>query len=246
MPNRYIREDAIESEALNSVSWQAEVFYRRLLNRVDDFGRFTANKSLLRASIFPLQLDKVRDSDIPRLLAECETAGLLFVYSADGKQWLVINKWEQGRAATSKIPQPPADICEQMKTFVYGCKRMFADAPDSDSDSDSDNDSDSDPDNKGVLGKSASQLRAEKLFRKRETTPWDKSEARAWKDAKATVEATSEEEWTALEQFYGAQEVADRPLYRRRNLATLLNNWSGEITKAKAWQANRSRYEGAF
>ena len=155
MPNRYIREDAIESEALNAVSWQAEVFYRRLLNRVDDFGRFTANHALLRASIFPLQLEKVRDSDMPRLLAECEKAGLLFVYSADSKPWLVINKWEKGRASSSKIPSPPADICEQMRTFVYSrkhlrtsaniCKHLHTDAPDSAPDSDADSDTDADP-----------------------------------------------------------------------------------------------------
>ena len=60
MPNRYIREAAIESEGVNALSWQGEVFFRRLLNRVDDFGRFTASLALLRANIFPLQLDKVR------------------------------------------------------------------------------------------------------------------------------------------------------------------------------------------
>lgn len=94
MPNRYVREDEIESEAVNSLSWHDEVFYRRLWNRADDFGRFSANHSLLRALIFPLQLDRVRDADIPRLLAECEKAGLLFVYSVAEKQFLVLNNWE--------------------------------------------------------------------------------------------------------------------------------------------------------
>jgi hypothetical protein len=124
MPNRYIRESAIESEAVNSLSWQGEVFYRRLLNRVDDFGRYTANVPLLRASLFPLQLDKVRDSDIARSIAECVKSGLLYVYSADSKQFLVINKWEQGRAKESKHPPPPVNICEHMKTYVYRCEHM--------------------------------------------------------------------------------------------------------------------------
>lgn len=139
MPNRYIREDAIESEALNSVSWQAEVFYRRLLNRVDDFGRFTANPSLLRASLFPLQLSRVSDRNTEELIAECESAGLLFRYEAEGKRLLVINKWEKGRATTSKYPPPPADVCERMQAFVYGRKQAHTDSPDSDSDTDSDN-----------------------------------------------------------------------------------------------------------
>jgi hypothetical protein len=140
MPNRYVREAAIESEPVNSLGWQAEVFWRRLINRVDDFGRFTGNHSLLRALIFPLQLSRVRESDMKRLLAECERAGLLFTYSIAGKQFLVLNKWEKGRAKTSDYPPPPADICERMQTFVYGCKQTFANVPDSDSDSDHDSD----------------------------------------------------------------------------------------------------------
>lgn len=124
MPNRYIREAAIESEAVNSVSWHAEVFYRRLLNRVDDFGRFSANTSLLRASIFPLQLNKVSETDIERLLNECEQSGLIFRYSDGGKVFLIVNKWEQGRAKKSQYPDPPLNIRKLMQTFVYGCSQM--------------------------------------------------------------------------------------------------------------------------
>ena len=122
MPNRYIRESAIESEGVNSLSWQGEVFYRRLLNRVDDFGRCTATLPLLRAAIFPLQLDKVREVDISRLLLECEQAGLLFRYTAESKATLVLNRWEQGRAKESKYPSPPADLCQRMQTYVYTSK----------------------------------------------------------------------------------------------------------------------------
>ena len=123
MPNRYVREGAIESEQVNALTWHGEVFYRRLINRVDDFGRFTANLALLRAAIFPLQLDRVRETDISRLLTECEQAGLLYVYTArDGKRTLVMNKWEKGRALKSEYAEPPADVCEQMKTFVFQIK----------------------------------------------------------------------------------------------------------------------------
>ncbi len=41
MPNRIIREGILTSEAVNSLSWEAEVFFRRLLSVVDDFGRLT-------------------------------------------------------------------------------------------------------------------------------------------------------------------------------------------------------------
>lgn len=145
MPNRYIREAAIKSEAVNSLSWQGEVFWRRLINLVDDFGRYTAHVKLLRADVFPLQIEKVGERDVARLLAECEESGLLFVYSfPDGKRYLQMNKWEKGRAHESQYPDPPADICEQMKTFVYRGKQKRANVPDSDSDSDTGPDSNTD------------------------------------------------------------------------------------------------------
>jgi hypothetical protein len=124
MPNRYVRASAIESESINALSWRAEVFYRRLLNRADDFGRYTASPQLLRASLFPLQLDRISDADIADLLAECESVGLIFRYDAKGKPLLVINKWEQGRAKTSEYSPPPESINKRMQTYVYICKRM--------------------------------------------------------------------------------------------------------------------------
>lgn len=124
MPNRYVRESAIESESVNSLSWQAEVFWRRLLNRADDFGRFTANTALLRASIFPLQLDRVTEADVQRLIDECEAAGLLFVYSSSGKQFIILNKWEKGRAKESKYPPPDDDTIKRMQTYVCRCSHM--------------------------------------------------------------------------------------------------------------------------
>lgn len=156
MPNRYIREDAIESEPVNALCWHAEVFWRRLLNRVDDFGRYTAHPALLRSSLFPMQIAKVSEEDVARLLAECEEKGLVFTYAVGGKRYLVMNKWEQGRAKESKHPAPPEDICKHMQTYVYTPKHVQTDVgrrkhlqtyvPDSDSDSDSDPDANSDTD----------------------------------------------------------------------------------------------------
>jgi hypothetical protein len=119
MPNRYIREAAIRSRGVNQLSWQAEVFWRRLLNVVDDFGRHHADPELLRADVFPRQLEKVRVADIERLIAECEKAVLLFRYEADSKPFLVLNQWETGRAKKSRWPDPPANIGLHLQTHSY-------------------------------------------------------------------------------------------------------------------------------
>jgi hypothetical protein len=79
--------------------------------------------------------------------------------------------------------------------------------------------------------KPAHLLRAMALFRMRPGTPLDRSSARAWKTAKAAVAATSAAEWSRLEAYY-ADVIPSKDDYRRQDLSTLLNNWSGELTKA--------------
>lgn len=124
MPNRYLRQNYIESETVNKVGWQAEVVWTRLLVVVDDWGRCEASPRLLRAKIFPLKLELVRESDLQRWISECETAGLVRLYEVQGKQYLQMMKWEKGRATKSKWPDPPEEImkiCFQLQAAVRGC-----------------------------------------------------------------------------------------------------------------------------
>ncbi len=81
------------------------------------------------------------------------------------------------------------------------------------------------------------QLRAEKLMRRRADTPLDNSEMKAFKAARPAIEATSEADWLALEAFHNAPQSQT---YARKSLKTLLDNWNGEITAARAWQAKHA------
>lgn len=108
MPTRILREGIITSESVNSLGWAAEVFYRRLHSVVDDYGRFSAHPSLLRAACYPLRLNDVSDRDVVKWLAECAAKALVKVYEVEGKQYLEVTKFEQRvRAEKSKCPQPP-------------------------------------------------------------------------------------------------------------------------------------------
>lgn len=78
-------------------------------------------------------------------------------------------------------------------------------------------------------------LRAKAIFRMRPGTPLDRGQRRAWKLAASAVAGTIESEWQQLEAYYAAQSIPFREDYRRRDLATLLNNWSGELTRAADW-----------
>lgn len=109
MPSRVLREGILTSERVNSLDWEEEVFYRRLMSVVDDFGRFTAHSSLLRAALYPLKLDTVRDSDVDRLLESVERAGLVRVYVVAQKRFVeLLDFRQQTRAKESKYPDPPA------------------------------------------------------------------------------------------------------------------------------------------
>ena len=112
MPNRILREGILSSERLEPLNWAEEVFYRRLMSVVDDFGRYYARPALLRAACYPLLLTKVSDSDIEKWLTACVNAALVSLYPApDGKRYLVLLDFKQQvRAAASKFPQPP-DTC---------------------------------------------------------------------------------------------------------------------------------------
>ena len=81
-------------------------------------------------------------------------------------------------------------------------------------------------------------IRAKGLFTKnpvRLPITLDRSQLLAWKKNKAAVFEASEEDWRLLEEAY-AQTDGDACRFRRKDLAQLLNNWNGEITRAQDWK----------
>jgi len=107
MPTRMVRDGILSSERIALLNWAEEVFYRRLMSVVDDYGRFSAHFSLIRAACYPLKLEKVSDSDVGKWLLATEKAGLVRVYPAtDGKRYLEIQDFGQRVQSKSKYPAP--------------------------------------------------------------------------------------------------------------------------------------------
>ena len=106
MPSRILREGILTSERVATLNWAEEVFYRRLMSVVDDYGRYTANTKLIRAACYPLIIDKVSDADVGKWMAKCAEAALVSVYPAtDGKRYLQISNFrQQTRTTVSKYP----------------------------------------------------------------------------------------------------------------------------------------------
>ena len=115
MPNRILR-DWTDSETIDQLDVATERFFTRLIMKVDDFGRYSANPKLLKSSLFPLKSD-IRETDITRWLAECEKAGLIALYDVAEKGYLQINNFKQVlRQKKEKYPPPTTCVADDMHT----------------------------------------------------------------------------------------------------------------------------------
>ena len=101
-----ILKDWTESDKVNTLSANAEVFFTRLIMKADDYGVFHGNPKLLKANLFPLK-DAMRDTDITRWIIECSTAGLILVYKVSEREYVqIINFGQRLRSMRSKYPLP--------------------------------------------------------------------------------------------------------------------------------------------
>lgn len=105
--SRLIRRGLLDSERFNALGWQAQSVYFRLLLVADDFGLFDARPAFLRAQLFGMCLDRVREADLQRGLAACEEAGLVRFYAVAGKPYLMIERYGQRGKGRPKFPLPP-------------------------------------------------------------------------------------------------------------------------------------------
>lgn len=147
MPTRLIRDAILTSGRVASLSWEAEVFYRRLLSLVDDYGLSDARPSVLRSALYPLQLEKMSECNVQRCLAACETAGLILLFAKNGKSFLMVRDFGQSLRSAPKYPLPdgykaiqvgkskyqlvtPDDDCSQLQTDENSCEQLctYADA----------------------------------------------------------------------------------------------------------------------
>ncbi len=100
------------------MSEEAQLFYRCLHSVVDDFGRYEADPSILRARCFARQLERWPEERIAKCLAECSKTAmddglpLVFSYECDFKKYLEINKFNQRIRPETKSKFPPPSVRE--------------------------------------------------------------------------------------------------------------------------------------
>ena len=95
MPNRILRDGILRSEKIAQLAPMAELFYRRLMSVVDDFGRYYAKPALLLSDCFPIRPSWADEPSLSLWVEECVTSGLITRYSVSGTEYLEIQNFGQ-------------------------------------------------------------------------------------------------------------------------------------------------------
>ena len=220
MPTRILREGLLTSEPINSLKPLTELFYRRLMQVADDYGRYWASETIIRVNCYQMRLYQVSDSDVKQMLSECEAAGLVLIYG--GGKYLEIKKFCQQTRAKSKFPQPntnellikcKADVKQTLITVGVG----------------------------GVVGVegedvalklfSTLESRLSKMFQRKDGQQWTYSEQTALSEISRRKSPL--EELTELEQF-----KAKPDSFFPQSLSKLLSNWTETLDRARNFNPN--------
>ncbi len=111
MPSRILRESLLRDELIDRLSCVAEVTYFRLLLAVDDFGNIDARPSYLKSMLYPTKRS-VTEADLEEAREELLASGLVWMYQADGAEYLHCEGFEATqklRYPTAKFPRHPRE-----------------------------------------------------------------------------------------------------------------------------------------
>lgn len=116
MYDRMIRHGIVNSDRVNSLSWAAEVFYRRLQSLVDDFGNCDGRLNIIRGELYKLKLNQVSEPDIAKWLEDCESAGLISFYEVERKVYVHLHGFQQRKKfLKADVPKAPPDLEEKRR-----------------------------------------------------------------------------------------------------------------------------------
>lgn len=84
------------------------------------------------------------------------------------------------------------------------------------------------------------------LFNRRLTTEWNLKEVKAYKSLAKAGAFDSLDDLEMIERYYISERRKGEKGIQRRDLATFLNNWNGELDRAREWNARRPSIRGVF
>jgi hypothetical protein len=231
---RTVKPEFWQHPVMSRLPYDTRILALGLLNLADDEGYFSADPDYIRGAV----LFREDSSNVRRMLDELSRSGWITLCgTAERPIGRVVNFRKHQRVDR---PQPSRLKQYALDESSTNDRRPLDDRSTQDQGTGKGKDtpivpaSGDQPAPPAAEEKPIHLLRAMALFRMRPATPLDRSSARAWKTAATAVAATTADEWATLEAYY-ADDIPPKDDYRRRDLSTLLNNWSGELTRARRW-----------
>jgi hypothetical protein len=121
MPNRILKESITTSDTIDSLSWEEEVFFYRLIVACDDYGRMDARPAVLRARCFPLRLARVTDKQAQKWLLSLAKNGIVQLYMVEGRPYLQMLAWERHQRIRNHQAKYPAADCGELLQVAADC-----------------------------------------------------------------------------------------------------------------------------
>ncbi len=231
---RSIKPEFWESESLGRVSREARLLFIGLFSCCDDVGRARASSRLLASRLYPYADDAFKK--LQGWISELEKQGCIRLYQVDGEAYLDIPKWQNhqkiDKPSASKLPSFD-DVREDSRGFE---KNSLGTGNREEEQGMEEKERNVSRELSPEL--EAFRLRVGALIKRRPTTQWSTKEIKALKEIFDFN--TPEEDLVALEARYQSDDK-----YLRRELMTLLNNWNGEIDKARSPLASGSNQSQA-
>lgn len=119
MPQRFLRPTLKDSKKWNSLDWIAQSAYIRILNVVDDYGRYYGEPEILLGHLFSRRPD-VDLQTIDNICKQLFSCKLVEFYEADSEIYLQVTNWLEKARSKSKFPEKTAS-CKQMFSIDNNC-----------------------------------------------------------------------------------------------------------------------------
>ena len=128
MPNRIIKESICTSNEIETLTWEEEVFFYRLIVNCDDFGYMDARLPIIKSKLFPLRAEKIKKASLIKWLQKLIDNNLIMVFKNHKGIYLYMVSWithQQIRAKRRKYPEYQEDdiICNHLKSDDFTCTR---------------------------------------------------------------------------------------------------------------------------
>ena len=104
--DRMVRGGILSSQRMANLSWFVQIVFRDLLHVCDDAGRFEAEPTQLRPALFGAALQKVSERDVQGALVACHQAGLVKLYTVEGRGYGEVLKFGQEGLRTRRVIYP--------------------------------------------------------------------------------------------------------------------------------------------